>query len=157
PELDDGNRAYFLSHQARRTNRRRQEWGLADVVIANSTFTRDSYAAAGLDVGKVRVIPLGAPLLCDSDVDHRPTMRDSLKVLWVGTFGARKGAHYLLQAWRNLAPRHNAKLEIYGAVALPAKLMCDLPVSISVSPTIPHIELFKHYRGADVLMFPTLC
>src|SRR5262245_35638257 len=61
PELDDGKRTYFLSHQARRTKRRRQEWALADIVIANSRFTRDSYAAAGLDVDKVRVIPLGAP------------------------------------------------------------------------------------------------
>src|SRR5262249_48618660 len=55
PELDDGKREYFLARQSRRTERQRQEWSLADVVIANSKFTRDSYAAAGLDVSKVRI------------------------------------------------------------------------------------------------------
>jgi glycosyltransferase involved in cell wall biosynthesis len=157
PELDDGKRTYFLSHQARRTKRRRQEWALADIVIANSTFTRDSYAAAGLEVGKVRVIPLGAPPVRDSGVDHRGMVRDSLRVLWVGTFGVRKGAHYLLEAWRNLAPQQSAKLEIYGALALPAKWMRGLPSSISILPTVPRIELFEHYRAADILAFPTLC
>ncbi len=157
PELDDGKRTYFLSHQARRTERRHQEWALADIVIANSTFTRDSYAAAGLDVGKVRVIPLGAPPARDFDVDHGSTALDLLRVLSVGTFSILKGAHYLLEAWRNLAPGQRAKLEIYGAVALPAKLMHDLPSSISVSPTVPRVELFEHYRAADILVFPTLC
>jgi hypothetical protein len=64
PELDDGRRAYFLARQPRRAERARCEWELANVVIANSNFTRDSYAAAGLDVGRVRVIPLGAPPVC---------------------------------------------------------------------------------------------
>jgi glycosyltransferase involved in cell wall biosynthesis len=157
PELDDGKRAYFLAHQARRTERRRQEWALADIVIANSTFTRESYAAAGQDVSKVRVIPLGAPPVRDfavecSGIEHQP-----LRVLWVGTFSVRKGAHYLLEAWRNLSPLRLAKLEIVGAVALPDKLMRDLPSTVSVSPTVPRIELFERYRDADILAFPTLC
>ena len=156
PELDDGKRTYFLSHRVRRTKRRRQEWALADVVIANSTFTRDFYAAAGLDVGKVRVIPLGAPPVRNSGVDMEG-WPCPLRVLWAGTFSVRKGAHYLLEAWRNLAPRQSAKLEIYGAVALPAKLMRDLPSTISISPTVPRTELFEHYRAADILVFPTLC
>src|SRR5207248_720487 len=69
PELDDGKRTYFLRRQARRTERRRQEWALADVVIANSEFTRNSYADAGLDVSKVRVIPLGAPPIHEGIVE----------------------------------------------------------------------------------------
>jgi glycosyltransferase involved in cell wall biosynthesis len=157
PELDDGKRTYFLSQQARRSKRRRQEWALADIVIANSKFTRDSYAAAGLDVGKVRVIPLGAPAVRDLGFDHRTAACDSLRVLWAGTFSVLKGAHYLLEAWQNLTPGQSAKLEIYGAIALPPKLMRDLPSSIRVSPTVPRIELLERYRAADVLVFPTLC
>jgi glycosyltransferase involved in cell wall biosynthesis len=157
PELDDGTRSYFLSRQAPRTIRRRQEWALADVVIANSTFTRDSYRAAGLDIGKVRVIPLGAPPVRNSGIERGGMEHEPLRVLWVGTFSVRKGAHCLLEAWRNLAPRQSAKLEIYGSVALPAKLMRDLPNTISVSPTVPRVELFEHYGAADILVFPTLC
>ena len=44
-----------------------------------------------------------------------------------------------------------------GAVALPNKFMRDLPDTISVSSTVPQVELFEHYRAADILAFPTLC
>src|SRR6185312_2551119 len=39
------------------------EWRLADLIIVNSNLTRDSYAAAGFDISKVRVVPLGFPPL----------------------------------------------------------------------------------------------
>jgi glycosyltransferase involved in cell wall biosynthesis len=156
PELNDGKRRYFLARQQRRTERRRREWALADVVIINSNFTRASYAAAGLDVTKVRVVPLGAPPTCSTSLEFDRTESDPLRVLWVGTFSIRKGAHYLLSAWRQLAPK-NALLQIFGANTLPAKLTSHLPTSVKISPTVPRAELFEHYRTADVLVFPTLC
>jgi glycosyltransferase involved in cell wall biosynthesis len=157
PELEDGKRGYFLARQARRTERRRQEWALADVVIANSTFTRDSYAAASYGVGKVRLVPLGAPPVSGVGASAGSPEREPLRVLWAGTFSVRKGAHYLLAAWRNLSPGKTAALEIYGANALPDRMIRDLPPSISISPTIPYAALFERYSAADVLVFPTLC
>jgi glycosyltransferase involved in cell wall biosynthesis len=157
PELDDGRRAYFLGRQERRTERRRHEWELADIVIANSSFTKQSYAAVGLDVAKVRIVPLGAPAADACGACGGSHASEPLRVLWAGTFSIRKGAHYLLEAWRTIAPNENAKLEIFGAVALPSGLMGNLPASISVSPSVGAAALFEHYRTADVLMFPTLC
>jgi glycosyltransferase involved in cell wall biosynthesis len=157
PELDDGKRLYFLKRQAQRTKRRRQEWALADVVIANSAFTRNSYAEAGLDVAKVRVIPLGAPPVENEIAESGGTEAKPLRVLYAGTFSVRKGGHYLLKAWRELAVGNNATLEIYGAVTLPRKLMNNLPGSITVSHSVPRGELFRCYGTADVLVFPTLC
>lgn len=156
-ELDDGTRGYFLMRQARRTERRRREWALADVVIANSTFTRDSYAEAGLDVGKVRVVPLGSPPVCEDGAMGGSMAPEPLRVLWVGSFSVRKGAHYLLQAWRNLAPKKSAVLEIFGANSLPVNLTRNLSTSIRLSPTVPQSTLLERYRAADVLVFPTLC
>jgi len=157
PELDDGKRHYFLSRQKRRTERRRQEWALADLVIANSTFTRNSYAAAGLDIGKVRIIPLGAPMVCRGESEGGSAAGGPLRVLWAGTFSIRKGAHYLLSAWRRLAPGRKAALQIFGANDVPRRLTADLPHSIEFNSTIPHADLFERYRAADVLVFPTLC
>jgi glycosyltransferase involved in cell wall biosynthesis len=156
PELDDGKRQYFLLRQNGRTERRRQEWGLADLVIVNSTFTRDSYAAAGLDVSKVRIIPHGAPEVCTAGIEDDGSVRRPLRVLWAGTFGIHKGAHYLLSAWRELAPGQKAVLQIFGANNLPHRLTAHLVSSIEFSPTIPRAALFKRYRAADVLVFPTL-
>jgi glycosyltransferase involved in cell wall biosynthesis len=157
PELDHGSRRYFRLRQKRRTDTRRQEWALADLVIANSTFTRDSYAAAGLEVGKVRIVPLGAPQVCNSGTEGELSADAPLHVLWAGTFSIRKGAHYLLSAWRQLAPERSAVLQIFGANNLPSRLTADLARSIEFSRTIPRAALFERYRAADVLVFPTLC
>jgi glycosyltransferase involved in cell wall biosynthesis len=157
PELDDGTRQYFLNRQARRTARRREEWGLAEVVIANSTFTRDSYKAAGLDVSKVRVVPLGAPPVCHQGPDGGGEEGDPLRALWVGTLSIRKGAHHLLSAWEKIRPQTSAVLQIFGANALPQRLTRNLPCSVELSPTIPRAALSERYRAADVLVFPTLC
>jgi glycosyltransferase involved in cell wall biosynthesis len=156
PELDDGKRQYFLARQHRRTERRRLEWALADVVIVNSKFTRDSYAAAGLDVGKVRIVPLGAPTPCGEGSKRVRAENEPLRVLWAGSFGIHKGAHYLLAAWDRIASKTSATLDIYGTVRLPDNLMRCIPASVRVYPTIPRSELFERYCAADVLAFPTL-
>lgn len=157
PELGDDKRAYFLARQPRRTERRRREWALADVVIANSNFTRDSYASAGLNVSKVRVIPLGAPPVCERGTKGGSEGQEPFRVLWAGTFSIRKGAHHLLNAWRSIAAKRNATLAIYGAIELPRTLMSSLPSSIELSSTVSRAALFEHYRASDMLVFPTLC
>jgi glycosyltransferase involved in cell wall biosynthesis len=157
PELDDGSRKYFLVRQGRRTERRRQEWMLADIVIANSTFTRDSYAAAGLDVSKVRVVPPGAPQGRESGIGGGSTECEPLRVLWAGTFSIRKGAHYLLSAWKQIGSENAATLDVYGAVQLPDRLLRNLPDSIHFFSTISHTQLSHQYRKADIFVFPTLC
>jgi len=157
PELNDRKRDYFLARQGRRTERRRQEWHLADVVIVNSKFTRDTYAAAGLDVAKVRVIPLGAAQVDAGEAHGGSGEAEPLRALCAGSFSIRKGAHYLLSAWRNLSRKKAATLDIYGKVLLPDRLVRDLAPSIRVFSSVPRAELFERYRQADVLVFPTLC
>jgi glycosyltransferase involved in cell wall biosynthesis len=157
PELDDGTRQYFLNRQARRTARRREEWALAEVVIANSTFTRDSYKSAGLDVSKVRVIPLGSPRVSPKGISGGSAENDPLRVLCAGNLSVLKGTHHLLSAWRKLAPENKAVLEMFGANRLPHGLTRDLPASIKLSPTIPRADLWDRFHSADVLVFPTLC
>ncbi|MBW4444616.1 MAG: glycosyltransferase family 4 protein [Plectolyngbya sp. WJT66-NPBG17] len=154
PELETPYRKYVKQRQAERTQRRRKEWELADVVIANSEFTKASYAAAGLDVSKARVVPYGAPPV-NVDALNEPRSL-STQFLWAGTFSIRKGAHYLLQAWKQLQPQ-NAQLQVFGSMGLPSSLIVDLPDSIHLSGTVPRAELYRLYRQADVLVFPTLC
>jgi glycosyltransferase involved in cell wall biosynthesis len=157
PELNDGKREYFLARQRRRTARRQQEWNLADLVIVSSNFTRQTYAAAGYDVSKVRVVPLGAPQVHPAGADGGGKAAHPLRVLWAGALSVHKGAHYLIRAWHNIVPDGSATLDIYGTVRLPNKLMRTLPTSIRVFPSIPRAQLFERYCHADVLVFPTLC
>jgi glycosyltransferase involved in cell wall biosynthesis len=158
PELDDSTAPFsFLEPRVDWTERARSEWNLADVIIVNSTFTRNSYAAAGFNVHKVRIVPLGAPEVGDCAIEGDRSIHKPLRVMYAGNFSVLKGAHYLLSAWRSLSPKRSAILEIYGINTLPKNVMTDLPDSICISPTIPQERLFERYRAADVLVFPTLC
>ncbi|HEY5078880.1 MAG TPA: glycosyltransferase family 4 protein [Opitutaceae bacterium] len=158
PELRTAYHRRTAKIEERRTARRHAEWHLADVVIMASTFIRRSFIEAGMDVGKARVLPFGAPPAADPadallsrSADSRPTF------LWAGTFGIRKGAHYLLDAWRAGNFGRHARLRVFGTVALPERALQQLPEGIEFGGKVSRAELMAHYRNSDALVFPTLC
>jgi glycosyltransferase involved in cell wall biosynthesis len=155
PDLRRRTEPYFERVKAERSARRRKEWDLADLVVVNSTFTLKTFEQAGVDVGKVVVIPYGAPDVASAP-DGPPTAGRPFRFLWAGTFSIRKGAHHLLEAWRTMLGV-DAELHIYGAWDLPERLRADLPPSIHFHGSIPQSELFRRYAEADILVFPTLC
>lgn len=156
PELKSRATPYFHKVRAERAMRRRREWQLADLVVVNSTFTRKTFAEAGLDTRKVVVVPYGAPPVAPHAA--RPASVDRpFRFLWAGTFSIRKGAHHLLEAWRLLRDATDVELHIYGAWDLPDRLRAGLSPAIHFHGAVPQTELFNRYAEADVLVFPTLC
>lgn len=153
PELAGPNDAYFDAKFEARQRRREAEIALADLIIANSSLTARSHVAGGADPAKVISLPLGAPPPIAKVV---PTADGPLRVLWSGSFVLRKGAHYLIEAWRRLGPEEGARLTVHGHVGLPAPLLSDLPAGIELAGSIPRADMLKMYEGADVLVFPTL-
>jgi glycosyltransferase involved in cell wall biosynthesis len=154
PILKHPNSDYFARKLPERIKRRRDELKLADIVVANSDFTARSYVAAGVAPEKIIVVPYGAPEVAPDPISRGN--KGPLKVLWAGTFSIRKGAHYLLDAWRSLKLDGKAELNVFGAMMIPDALVADLPQSITIRPTIPRSELNAHYNCADILVFPTL-
>lgn len=155
-------RTAYYRHTARREEtriaRRRAEWDAADRVIAASTFTRDSFARAGLDIAKVRVVPYGAPpAVSEAEAAGGGSSGGRLQLLWAGTFSIRKGAHYLLDAWRRHRLGRIAQLLVFGSVGLPDELLLPIPDGIAFGGSIPRAELMAHYQNSDALVFPTLC
>lgn len=159
PELHTPYHAHTEKREARRIARRRAEWHAADLVIAASEFTKATYVAAGLEGSRVRIVPYGAPPAAGRDEALRAPKNpaEPLTFLWAGTFSIRKGAHYLLEAWRQGALGRHARLKIFGAVALPERLLRPLPDGVVFGGSIPRAELMDEYRAADALIFPTLC
>lgn len=75
--------------------------------------------------------------------------------LFVGSVGVRKGAHILLEAWKN-APA-NARLRLVGPVELPIrKLYGDVLNLDSVTCTGFLTDVGPEYRTADVFVLPSL-
>lgn len=156
-ELNTPYRRYTRERQQIRTQKRVAEWNLADIVVANSEFTKKSYADAGLNVDKVKVIPYGAPPVNWEGKLGGSNDREPIRFIWAGTFSIRKGAHYLLSAWKQLDAQSQAELKVFGAMGLPRSLLQQFPDSVKLSGTIPRSELYSQYQQADVLVFPTLC
>jgi len=156
PQLGTRYQARLRSRLQARTRRRREEWGLADLVIANSELTRDSYLSAGLDVKKVRVIPLASPPV--TSMKLHTERQGPVRFVWAGTFGIRKGAHYLLESWKQLGVlQGSATIDVYGKVELPGKLLEQMPRGVVLHGPVPQVELFRHFLNSDMLVFPTLC
>lgn len=156
PELRTTARLRFRALQAERTARRHAEFQLADVAVANSNYTRDTWAAAGLDGRKIVVVPYGAPPTDQSGLDGGSRGQGPLRLIWAGTFSVRKGAHYLLEAWRQWSAAKHATLDVFGSVSLPSSVARDVS-GIRFHGPIPRDRLLKEYLRADALIFPTLC
>lgn len=155
PELDTAYWRQTCRLESRRHERRQSEWELGDRVIVASRFTRRTFEAAGCAVGKVRVVPYGCPPVVEKVLQPPPT--GPLRLIWAGTFSVRKGAHYLLEAWRRGDLGKIARLDVYGSIALPERAMTPLPPGIHLQGTRSRQEVLDALAPSEALLFPTLC
>lgn len=157
PVFLTAGRRQFQALRAERTARRHEEFRLADLVCANSNFTRDTWVAAGLDGSKVVVVPLGAPAPDESGVAGGSSHDAPLRFVWAGKFSMMKGAHYLLEAWRAWPGSRLARLDVFGSVTLPKGLPCGGESGIVFHGQVLRDRVLAAFREADALVFPTLC
>ncbi len=159
PELDSAYERRTRRRCAQRTQRRREEWQMADLVLANSGFTRSTNCAAGLGESKVRIIVPGAPAALAGSVENTPrAAAQPVRFLFVGAVAVHKGVHHLLEAWKRLRVSDGtAVLEIVGDVTLPRGLLRRCPESVHFVGRLKSEDVFCRYRRADALVFPTLC
>jgi glycosyltransferase involved in cell wall biosynthesis len=153
PELSTSYERHRIALAGKRNLRKDAELALADRVIAASKFVRDSLVDAGVAPERIWQLPSGAP-----PVDTATRGPDPHKFVFVmaGHLSARKGTHYLLEAWSKLAAPAGVELWLFGNWQLPDKMMQALPANVIFTPTIPRAELYARFDRANVLVFPTL-
>jgi glycosyltransferase involved in cell wall biosynthesis len=76
--------------------------------------------------------------------------------LSAGSQSVRKGTHYLLEAWRMLAPDSRAELWLVGHMDLPERLLAALPGTVRVYPPVSPVRLSELYARAGALVFSAL-
>ena len=155
PELATSHDSYFDKRFEERSARRRQEVELADVIVTNSVLTARSHILFGADPSKVIVVPLGCPPALEERELQFNSPKEPLSIMWAGPFSLRKGAHYLLDAWKKLAPGADAKLDVYGQVLI-SDAVDRAHAGIRFHGSVSRQLLFSAYKRADVLVFPTL-
>jgi glycosyltransferase involved in cell wall biosynthesis len=138
----------------------RDECALADRIIVNSQWSKDALVSEQIDPGKVQVVPLAFEPPAATLGFHRryPTAFDDarpLRVLFLGQVILRKGLAAIIDAMR-LVKDLPIEFHIVGPVN--AGLPEDVKTSRRVQwyGSVPRGDVERHYRDADLLLFPTL-
>ena len=144
---------------ARLAKRIELELAAADLVLANSDFTRRDLIRAGVPPEKIAAVPLGVDLHRFAPAPH-VRQGEAAIVLYVGSIAPRKGVIYLARAVQLLRKKGvHCELHAYGS-GQPRYLRTLEPYvgdgSLRRYPFVPNAELADIYRGADVFSLPTL-
>ncbi len=130
------------------------EYRQADHISVGSTFARSSFIESGIEPDKVSVIPYGVDLSAFEQCGEPP--KDTFRLLFVGSFSIRKGAPYLLQAFRELTVRRK-ELVLVGSIAPNIKGILDLTrPDIKILGSIPNRELKVLMSQAHALVLPSV-
>lgn len=154
PELGSENDSLLTNEKSAYRNKRRdEELKLADLIICNSTFTKNTLINAGIDEHKIQVIPLGFPEIKDRELKNN----NKIRFIYAGTSNVRKGIHQLLEVWKDTFNNNNdVELYIVGRYDLPTIYREKCPLNVVFIDSIPRDELLNNFCDADVLVLPTL-
>ncbi|WP_334142539.1 glycosyltransferase family 4 protein [Rhabdothermincola sp.] len=132
--------------------RMEREFGLSDVLVCNSEYTRRSFLAEGFDPARVVAVPLGCDVERFRPADRRP---EQFTVLFVGRDSYRKGLLDLLEAARAL-PR-GTRLLVAGEIDSTSRgVLVGLGIEVEVLGGVGADEMAVLYHRASVLALPSL-
>jgi len=128
------------------------EFEAADYVVVPSAYTYRSFVEERFPAEKLVQVPLGVDLK-EAPVDL-PPKPSRFTVLMVGTDPVRKGAYYLLRAWK-LLRIPDATLVIRSGIPRAARELAAGP-NVECIPPVSRKELLALYRRATVFCFPSV-
>lgn len=129
-----------------------EEHEAADLIIASSTFTRQTLVENGVSPGKIRVVPHGVD--CSQFSILQATEDRPFRFVFVGLMTARKGVPLLLEAWRRLCPV-KAELWLVGRASRSVRRLIPELAGLRYVGPVPHVELPEVLQQCDVLVFPS--
>jgi hypothetical protein len=138
----------------------RRECALADIVIANSTWSASLLARSGLADKKIRIVPLA--YRADTATGNQPrrvypetfSAGRPLNLLFLGQVNLRKGTLELIAAMHRLngAP---VRLLMVGPVEPRLRDHLSLPANVELVGPVSRSAVEEHYRQADLFVLPT--
>jgi len=139
----------------------RAEWAIADRIVCNSSWSRECLVAEGVLPEKIAVVPLACEPPAETLGFERRypaefSMRRPLRVLFLGSGTRLKGLPALLDAARLLADKP-VEIRIVGRMHLDADPRWRNLANVRFIGPVPRSATGKHYRQADVFVFPSFC
>ena len=141
----------------RLTPRMLAEYEIADRICVPNSFVAKTFEHYGVPAKKLAINPYGVDVEFWRPEKQPATVPEGkFTVIFAGQFMLRKGAFYLLEAWRQ-AELRDAELWIVGPVLDEARpVLSDLPGNVRVLGGKTHTELLTLYRNCDVYILPSL-
>ncbi len=132
-----------------------QEWALADLVVANSSWSQRALVGLGVPEEKIAIIPLAYESDAPPQIP-KPLNRDRpLTVLWLGQVILRKGFPYLVEAARRLTGT-GVRFVVAGPLGVAQEAVSSLPANMSLVGRVLRPQAQRLYAEADVFVLPTL-
>lgn len=130
-----------------------EECKLADTILVGSNFVKQALTQLGINESKIQLIPYGYTSKTIQNAQPK-VQGNSLKVLFIGNGGIRKGLKYALEAIKNM-PR--VRLTIAGKME---SILIDSYKSYSNIEFLGSVDRSKVadlYAQNDVLLLPSIC
>ena len=154
PEFADAFTLDRSPDSAEKLERKENEAGLADVIVACSDFVKTTLIDSGFAPGKIRVVQFGRPE--GAGKDWKPEdLRRPLRLLFAGLVIQRKGIGYLLHAIERLG-RGDVELVVMGRLPARAKSLLRYRHLFRYEPPRPHNEVLELMKSCDLLVLPSL-
>jgi glycosyltransferase involved in cell wall biosynthesis len=147
-EVDDTRKKLFSWY--------REEVELADIILCGSEFVKGTVVYFFPEYeNKCKVLPYGTDLEAYSYPERKFEQREDLKFAFVGRLSWRKGAHQMLDAWRDFVIDHSkAELHFFGTAD--KEIVLDpLPDNVIVHGWIKPSDLVTILKSMDIFVFPT--
>ncbi|MFA5963283.1 MAG: glycosyltransferase family 4 protein [Sphingomonas sp.] len=136
----------------------RAECALADHIVVNSPWARDGLEVAGIDAGKLAVVPLAYDAPGARAPRQYPARFDDvrpLRVLFLGSLVIRKGIAELLEAAASLAAAPVEFHLVGGAgIVFPPEVLAN--PKIVRHGAVSRGAAAAHYAAADLFILPSL-
>ena len=139
--------------QPQRLLKKQAEIAMADVILCPSQFVKQSLLDGGVKDEKISVTPFGSETTW---LDEPRATGASKMMVFVGNISARKGAHRLLQVWKELGAYRKHKLLLVGEMHLTPSFLKDYAGMYEHRPRLPREDLRDIYLQADALVLPAL-
>jgi glycosyltransferase involved in cell wall biosynthesis len=136
-----------------RVHQESEKMALADYIFSCSEVMTQAYLTNGVSASKILQTSYGLPDNLIKRKESKPS--EQLVFSFIGSIGARKGVHLLLDYW--VTAGVNAKLRLVGQVD---KVFEPVIANYLNNPEIEHIpftnDLSSIYQSTDVFILPSL-
>lgn len=159
PEYERHKKPFTLSSGSKFWNLVVKDCEEADCIVVNSDYVKDSFIKYGFDEHKLEVVYLGVR----EDWFGRKKTYDlhdnQINLLFVGSFGIRKGAEYVIKAAQQLRKADvNFKIIVIGGNTELKDFQKNYNMDdFEFVGMVSYDQLVNYYSTVDAYLFPSLC